>query len=109
MYTIFGLSNVNWAMQTALAKKLLKKYTYSEIIFALNHYKNNGVQMTSLGLLTYKNFKFMTEPVSLYHAELNMQGSDTSRERNKERIRVRETKRGKNDFEYLFTEPDENN
>lgn len=109
MCTTFGLTSINWAMQMRNAKLLLSKFTYNEVIYALNHYKNNGVEISSLGFLTYKNFKLMAEPVSLFHAEINLQESDKSGERNRNKIeRIRKTECGKNDFEYLFAESNEN-
>lgn len=87
----FGLldksESINWAQQTQLLKKLMGKYRDSEIVYAINYWKKKGLPIKSFGFLTYKNFKNMKEPVSLYHAELNINyRSGDSSERNKLRI-----------------------
>ena len=80
-------SKINWAQQTQLLKKLMGKYKDSEIVYAINYWKKKGLPIKSFGFLTYKNFKNMEEPVSLYHAELNINyRSGNSSERNKLRI-----------------------
>ena len=102
----FGLKDVNWGFQMKLAKSLLTQYSYMEIIYALNYYKNKGIQIYSLGFLTYK--MNMKDPCSMYLAEKNMNEGGNSGERNLERIRQNNQTKHRTEYPiHLFEEPDE--
>lgn len=108
MASSFGLTNVNWAKQVGLAKQLLSKFSYSEILYAINYYKTLNANMYSLGFLLYGNN--MKNPVSLFHAEMNTQESANSGERNRNRIeQLRKAQCGKEPAGYLFAESGEDN
>lgn len=103
MMELFNLQSVTWAQQIILAKRLLKKYSYEEIEYALEYYHDKGVALYSLGLLLYKDN--MRNPVSLYKAEQNSQNSEESGERNRKRIQqLQQTEYGTSYPCYLFTE-----
>ena len=80
----FNVQSVNWPLQMRLAKTLLKKYNYNEIKYAIDYYKGKGMEVVSLGFLTYKTN--MKDPVSLYHAEANVIEGGDSGDRNWTRI-----------------------
>lgn len=81
----FNVEKVDWSFQMKLAKRLLHLYTGTEIKYAMDYYKTKGDNVYSLGYLLTNGH--MKDPVSLYHAELNMQEGGDSGERNRERIR----------------------
>ena len=104
MVRLYDLKGINWGFQIKLAKSLLSKYSYPELIYALNYYKGMGESLYSLGFLSHKNN--MNDPLSMYKAELNTQESGDSGERNRNRIKQnRKTFSGKDSAEYLFTAP----
>ena len=82
--------NVNWAQQMSQLNKLLKNYTYEEVEYAINYYKKQGIELTSIGYFVYSGFKNMKVPVSLLQAEkqiAEMNGGGNSSDRNKQRVR----------------------
>lgn len=104
----FGATNIDWPFQMKLAKKLLNKYTGTEIKYALDYYKAKGEDIYSLGYLSTGSR--MKDPVSLYHAELNIQEGGDSGERNRERIRQNsQTEYRAEPVGYLFAESREDN
>ena len=101
---LFDVKKVNWGLQMKLAKSLLTKYNFNEIIYALDYYKNKGEKIYSLGFLLYKNN--MKDPVSLYHAEKNVQEDNNSSDRNWERIKQNRKTECRTDYPCsLFEEP----
>lgn len=103
----FGLKSVNWGFQMKLAKSLLTQYSYMEIIYAINYYKDKGIQISSLGFLTYK--MNMKDPCSMYLAEKNMNEGGNSGERNLERIRQNNQTKHRTQYPInLFEEYNEN-
>ncbi len=103
---LYDLENINWKKEMFLAKKLLAKYDDDIIMYCLNHYKDKGFSVNSLGWFTYKNFKSMEDPISLHKAELNidMQESESG-ERNKERFEYSSKANGRKEHYFdLFEE-----
>lgn len=86
----YHLQNINWPLQIKLAQQLQSKYKGQEIKYAINYYKDIGREMYSLGWLLYKDN--MRIPLSLYHAEINMQKGEDSGERNWNRINQQNSK-----------------
>ena len=105
---MFALTNINWSRQMLFAKQLLEKYKANEIKYAIDYYKEQGVNVYSLGFLLYQNN--MNKPMSMYTAERHIQVQENadSGERNHNKIRQHsETKRGTEYPCYLFAETGE--
>lgn len=89
LVSTFNITNVNWSLQVKLAKTLLAEYSWNEVTYAINYYKNKGIDVYSLGYLLHGNN--MKEPMSMYYAECHAQESDKSGERNRKRIELQQT------------------
>lgn len=98
----FSVDKVNWGLQMKQAKSLLSKYTGNQIKYAIDYYKDRGEMLYSLGYLLFKDN--MKNPLSLYHAEMNMQEGGESGERNRQRVirQAVQTKYGTESVSYLF-------
>ena len=101
--TSFNISNLNWSLQVKLAKTLLEKYKWSELVYAINYYKNKGANIYSLGFLLYGNN--MKEPISMYYAETHTENDGKSGERNRKRIELQQAQHREEYPRSLFTEP----
>lgn len=99
----FEIPNLNWSLQVKLAKTLLNDYKWEELIYALNYYKNKGINIYSLGFLLHKNN--MKEPISMYYAETHTNNDGKSGERNRKRIELQQTQYREEYPRSLFTEP----
>lgn len=105
---LFDVSEINWAQQVKICKKLLEDYTDTQIIYALNYYKNNGKKLYSLGFLLNR----MREPMMQLSAEKHLQsdGNGNSKERNWKRIEQNSKTERRTEYpEYLFTESRKDN
>ena len=83
-----GSRNINWSHQQKLLTLLLKQFSEEEIIFAINFWRSQGVDIKSLGFLTYNNFVKMSLPIQALEAKKytkKKEGED-SFERNKRKI-----------------------
>ena len=110
MCSLFSLTDIDWGKQMSIAKKLLTKYSGSEIIYALEYYHNLGTNMYSLGFLLYGGN--MNAPRSMYIAEkhINEQESVNSGERNRNKIRQYSQTQYREEYPLdLFTESSEDN
>ena len=98
---LFDVSDINWAQQILITKKLLEDYTDTQIIYALDYYKNKGKDIYSMGFLKGR----MKDPISMLNAENTAQGSEGSGERNQNRIRNLRSSEYRAEYpEYLFAE-----
>lgn len=106
LISTFHLTNVNWGMQTKLAKTLLTLYRFSDLTYAINYFKTKGVNIHSLGW--FMNEKNMQEAMSMKMADINSQDSEQSGDRNRKRIeqfeQLQQTERGEDYPSFLFTE-----
>lgn len=103
--TIFEVSNIRWAAQVPVAKKLLALYNFEELDYALRYYKLRGVNMYSLAYLLAKDV--MVNPVSLYKAEqvISLQDGNSGQRNNDKCARKNnETNFGKEHYFDLFEE-----
>ena len=109
LISTFQLKNVNWAMQTKLAKTLLTLYKFSDLTYAINYYKTKGVNIYSLGW--FLNEKNMNEAMSSRIADINSQDSEQSGDRNRQRIeqlnKLQQAERGEDYPSFLFAESEE--
>lgn len=101
---LFGVSEINWPQQIRIVKKLLEDYSDTQIIYALNYYKNKGVNVYSIGYLKGR----MKDPMSMLTAEKHVQRNEGSGRRNQERIgKLRSAEYRAEYPQHLFTESGE--
>ncbi len=109
LISTFKLTNVNWAMQTKLAKTLLALYKFSDLTYAINYFKTKGVEIYSLGWLM--NEKNMKEAMSMKVADINSQDSGGSSDRNRKRIeqfeQLQQAECGEDYPSFLFAESEQ--
>lgn len=105
MIELYGVTNIKWVVQIQLAKKLLSRYSFNEIDYALRYYKSKGVQLYSLGYLLATDV--MKDAVDLYKAEQTICLQDgNSGDRNKQKCirKDNETNIGKEHYFNMFEE-----
>ena len=101
---LFRVSDINWAQQVQIVKKLQEDYSDTQIIYALNYYRNKGENVYSIGFLKGR----MKDPISMQNAERATQRSAGSGERNQNRIRNLRSSKYRAEYpEYLFAEAGE--
>ena len=97
----FAVSEINWAQQIKITKKLMEDYSAEQIIYALSYYKNKGIGVYSMGFLKGK----MKDPMSMLNAEKHLQRDENSGERNQERVRKLCSTKYRTEYpEYLFAD-----
>ena len=105
MAEAFNIQNVNWSKSMSQMKRLLEKFTPEEIEYAIDYYKNKGVEVYSVGFFSGN----MGDPCSLLKAEKHsLRGG--SCERNWKRIIQNDSAKRRKDYpEYLFAETGSDN
>lgn len=102
----FKIEGLNWAMQIKIAKKLLNKYKFTDLTYAINYFKSKGVNIYSLGW--FLNEKNMGEALSMKAADTHSQDNAQSGDRNRKRIeqldKLQQTECGEDDLSFLFAE-----
>ena len=48
LVSTFNITNVNWSLQVKLAKTLLTEYSWNEVTYAINYYKNKKLKMKNI-------------------------------------------------------------
>lgn len=101
----FDVKNINWSAQMVIVKKLLNSYSKEEILYAIDYYKQKGVNMYSIGYL----FSAMKDPVDECKAkrEVNL-WSGNSGERNQRRLAENNQTRSRKKYSFdLYEEPEQ--